>query len=130
MASGVPQGSVFGPLLLILYTFELFHIIGTHIVGYADDTTIYAVIARQSSRRQVTELLNQYLAAVKFGCLKWHMRLNPKKAKSKLIIWSGTIAPGYGDLTLGGADLEELKSLHYLGLTYDSKWMLPPPLSQ
>ena len=31
-----PQGSVVRPLLFILYTFELFHI-----VGYADDSTNY-----------------------------------------------------------------------------------------
>ena len=46
VASGVPQGSVLEPLLFILYTFELFHIVGNHIVGYANDTTIYAVIPR------------------------------------------------------------------------------------
>ena len=34
---------------------------------------------------------------------------------------SRTIAPGYGDLTLGGAELEEVKSLRILGVTLDSK---------
>ena len=43
VASGVPQGIVFKPLF-ILHTCELFHIVGNYIVGYADDTTIYAVI--------------------------------------------------------------------------------------
>ena len=41
--SAVPKGSVLGTLLFILYTSELFQIVGNHIVGYADDTTIYAV---------------------------------------------------------------------------------------
>ena len=34
---------------------------------------------------------------------------------------SQIIANGYGDLTLGGAELEELKSLRILGVTLDSK---------
>ena len=38
--TGAPQGSVLGPLLFILYTFELFRIIGNYVVNYADDTTI------------------------------------------------------------------------------------------
>ena len=46
MVSGVPQGSDLQPLLFILYISELFHIVGNHIVGYAEDTTIYAVIPR------------------------------------------------------------------------------------
>ena len=44
VVSGVTQGSVLGPLLFILYTSKLLHIIGNHIVRYADDTTIYAAI--------------------------------------------------------------------------------------
>ena len=31
--------------------------------------------------------------------------------------WSRTIAPGYGDLTIGGAELEQLKSLSILAVT-------------
>ena len=34
---------------------------------------------------------------------------------------SRIITPGYGDLTLGGDELEELKSLGILGLNLDSK---------
>ena len=50
---GLLEGSVLGPLLFMLYTSELFHIVGNHIVGYADDTMIYAVIPVPLSRPQV-----------------------------------------------------------------------------
>ena len=68
MVSGVPQGSVLEPLLFILRTSEIFHFVENHIVGYADDTTIYAVIPRLLSRPQVIESLNQDLAANDSWC--------------------------------------------------------------
>ena len=79
------QGDVSGPLLFILYSSELFPIIGNHMVSYAHDTMIYAVIPRQLSRRQVMESLNRDLVAIHSLCLKWHMRLNHKKTKSKAV---------------------------------------------
>ena len=105
-----------GPLLFILYTSELFHIIVNHIVGYADDTMIYAFMPRLFSRLQVMEMQNEDLVAVNSWCLQWHMGLNPKKTKSMLVIRSRT-----NDLTLGGAELEKLKRLRILGVTLDSK---------
>ena len=49
------------------------------------------------------------------------MRLNPKKTKSMVVSRSGTSVPGYGDLTLGGAVLEEIKRLRILRMTIDFK---------
>ena len=52
------------------------------------------------------ESLNQDLAAICSWCLKWHMKLNFKKTKSMVVSRSRANAPGYGDLILGGAELE------------------------
>ena len=54
-------------------------------VGYANDTTIYAVIPEPLSIQ-----LSDGITASEFGanyswCLKWHMRLNSKKTKSTLV---------------------------------------------
>ena len=53
--------------------------------------------------------------------VKWHMRLNFRKTKYLVVSWSRTNALGYGDLTLGGAELEKINSLRILGVTIDSK---------
>ena len=50
VVSGFTQRSVLEPLLFILYTSKLFHIVGNHIVGYTDTTKIYAVIPGPLSR--------------------------------------------------------------------------------
>ena len=68
--SGVHQGSVLEQLLFILYTSELFHIVGNHTVGYADNAMIYADIPRQLLCPQVMESLNQNLTTINTWCLK------------------------------------------------------------
>ena len=130
VVSGVPQGCVLGPLLFILYTSELSHIVWIHIVCYADDTTSYPVIPRPLSRPQMMELLNRHLAAIYYWCLKKNRRLNPEKTKSTVVGRSRTVAPGYDDLTVGGAVLEEVKSLRILGVTLDSMLTLETHLPE
>ena len=67
------------------------------------------------------ESLNHDLTTIDSWLLKWHMRLNPKKTKSMIISRSLTIAPGYGDLTLDDAELEELMNLRILVVTLHFK---------
>ena len=50
------------------------------------------------------------------------MKLNIKKIKSMLVSRSRTIGPGYSDLNLGGAKIEEVNGLRILGVTLDFKW--------
>ena len=47
------------------------------------------------------------------------MRLNPNKTKSMVVSLSRTSDPGYGDLTLGATELEEINPLRILGVTFD-----------
>ena len=90
MVSGVPQGSVLGALLFILYTSELFHIVGNSIVGFAYDIATYAVIPRPLSLSQVMESLNQDLSAINSWGLNWHMRL---KSKKQNLYWLASLRP-------------------------------------
>ena len=55
---GVLQGSVLGPQLFLLCTADLLSVLENMLYGYADDSTLVAVVPSPSARVAVTESMN------------------------------------------------------------------------
>ena len=62
--SGEPQGSVLSPLLYLLYTSKLFSASENKLIGYADDSTLIAVVPSPGLRVAVAESLSRDLVKV------------------------------------------------------------------
>ena len=59
---GVPNGSVLGSLLFILYTCEVFELVENRLYAYADDSTQLAVVRKPADRPAVATSLNKDFA--------------------------------------------------------------------
>ena len=68
IVSGVPRGRVLGPLLYLLYTSELFSILENKLIGYADDSTLMAVVPSPGARVAAAESRNRDLVRVNAWC--------------------------------------------------------------
>ena len=113
IVSGVPQGSVLGPLLFLLYTSELFSILENKLIGYADDSTLIAVVPTPGIRVAVAESLGRDLVRVSEWCDIWGMKLNASKTKTMIVSRSRTMHPRSPALTIGGIVLKTLMILLY-----------------
>ena len=90
------------PLLILMYTSEFFSILENKLIGYADDSTLMAVVPSPGVRVAVAESLIRDLGRVGEWCDLWGMKLNASKTKTMIVSRSRTMDPQSPPLTIGG----------------------------
>ena len=91
------------------------------LIGYADNSTLIAVVPSPGLRVSVAESLSRDLVKVNEWCDLWGMKLNASKTKTMIVSRSRTMYPQSPALTIGGTVLKENDDLVILGVTFDSK---------
>ena len=80
--AGVPQGSILGPLLLLLYINGIVKDIGSNIRLFAYDTCLFLVVDNPNT---TAETLNSDLEKKSQWAKTWLVKFNPAKTESLII---------------------------------------------
>ena len=117
MKFGVPQGSVLGPLLFLIFINDITKVSNKfHFTLFADDTCI---TANQKTLADLENLVNTELVKIEQWLINNRLSLNIDK--SCFLLFSGKKRQDRLNLKLAGKDLNQRKTVKYLGIMIDDK---------
>ena len=122
MKYGVPQGSILGPIIFILYTQDLESIAlkhGLKIHMYADDTQLYITFKAEQSYVTVP-LLEECLKNIKEWMQVNFLKLNEDKTQLLVIPSKKTFNVVDLNVQFNGNELESLADAKNLGVYFDN----------
>ena len=112
VCSGVPQGSVLGPVLFLIYINDLDSKILSELLKFADDTKIFGEV---SSAQQIDQLQNDLDALLQWSAY-WQLPLNTSKCKV-MHFGKGNFGHSY---TMNGSTLQVVEQEKDLGVMISS----------
>ena len=118
--AGVPQGSILGPLLFLLYINDIVKDIQTNIRLFADDTSLFIIVYNP---HRASELLNADLSKIEDWACKWLVNFNPEKTKS-MVISRKINKPHHPLIVFKKQPINQVDTHKHLGLIFasDGSW--------
>ena len=115
--AGVPQGSVLGPLLFLIYINDVVNVIDSQVRLFADDTSLFMVVDDPNS---TATALNSDISD---WASQWLVKFNPSKTEC-LLISRKKKPPLHPPLLFQNQPVSEVDSHVHLGLTFtkDLSW--------
>ena len=120
--SGVPQGSVLGPLLFLIYINDLTQNISANIKLFADDSSLFIKVSNVETAHQT---LMHDLDTITAWARLWKMKFNPDISKQAIeVVFSSKYEKTRGDhppLFFNEIPVAREKSTKHLGIILDEK---------
>ena len=117
--SGVPQGSVLGPLLFLIFINDLPENIVCNPKLFADDVSLNAVM---SDNTNSNENIENDLKLIHDWSVKWKMVFNPDITKpAEEVLFTNRTSSIYSPISFDGIAIKSVDDHKHLGLVLDSK---------
>ena len=118
--AGVPQGSILGPLLFLVYINDITNNISSNIRLFADDTTIFVTV---DDATEAAEVLNSDLRCISNWATRWLVTFSPPKTECMLVSLRKN-SLNHPALLFNNNELTNVKTHKHLGLVLsdDLKW--------
>ena len=114
--SGVPQGSILGPLLFLLFINDIVTDINACIKLFADDTSIYLTVDQPQN---TADILNRDLEKIHQWSSSWLVNFNPQKTQT-MVISRKSVKPVHPPLKMNNHDLQEVSNHKHLGIFFSN----------
>ena len=122
--SGVPQGSVLGPLMFVIFINDLPDVVESCVKLFADDVKLF----RRTRTTEDKDKLQTDLDNLEDWADKWKMRFNPQKCQ--VLKLGQQPEPTPITYKLSGHDLETVTSIRDLGVQVNSRLNFHEHISQ
>ena len=118
--AGVPQGSILGPLLFLIYVNDIVDVVNSKIHLYADDITLYIEVTDST---EAARNLNFDLENINNWANKWHVTFNLSKSQN-MIISRKKVPSNHPQIILSNSAIATVKEHRHLGLNLrnDLSW--------
>ena len=127
--AGVPQGSVLGPLLFLIYINDLENDIKSNVKFFADHTSLFSIVTNPALSASE---LNSDLKIIEKWAYQWKMLFNPDPTKQavEMIFSRKRGDQGHPPLFFNNLPVVSVDAHKHLGITLDNKLLFTKHTSE
>ena len=116
----MPQDSVLGPLIFLIYINDLERNIKSTTKVFADDTTLFSIVKDPAIS---ANNLNHGLDIIQQWAYQWKMEFNPDPTKqaTEVLFFCKKSSPNHPQLIFNGIAVAKVNDQKHLGLVHDSR---------
>ena len=118
--AGVPQGSILGPLLFLIYINDLPNKLKSNAKLFADDTSLFTIVKDKS---ESANILNSDLSEISKWAYNWKLLFNPDPSKpaQEVVLSREKKEQSHPGISLNNIQVERTSYHKHLGLILDEK---------